>query len=122
MSDSIIRGSFIMPVSVEKTAIYPWEDINLNVFAKKLFLVAQKNGYQGSWENFKQSLLDLQSGKPISDNFQEYLGSYNVVPMAEMAQILPTNGTVLLADITVEPIPYYETSNDKGGYTVYIGE
>ena len=111
-----------MPVSVEKTSIYPWEDINLNVFARKLFLVAQKNGYQGSWENFKQSLLDLQSGKPISDNFQEYLGSYNVVPMAEMAQILPTNGTVLLADITVEPIPYYETSNDKGGYTVYIGE
>ena len=122
MSEHIIRGSFIMPVSVEKTSIYPWEDINLNVFARKLFLVAQKNGYQGSWENFKQSLLDLQSGKPISDNFQEYLGSYNVVPMAEMAQILPTNGTVLLADITVEPIPYYETSNDKGGYTVYIGE
>lgn len=122
MSENIINNAYVMPINVSRDTIYPWEDINLSLFAKKLFLIAQKNGYKDSWESFRQCLIDLQNGQTLSNDFQEYLGSYRIIPMVDTAQILSTNKTFLLANITVEPIPYYETSNDKGGYTVYIGE
>lgn len=49
-----------------------------------------------------------------------YTGEYVVTPSVQ-EQILETRNKVMSNDVTVEEIPYYETSNEHGGYTVIIG-
>jgi len=50
-----------------------------------------------------------------------YDGSYDVVPLAFTETLLETSGKHMLYDVTVQEIPYFETSNESGGYTVIIG-
>ena len=50
-----------------------------------------------------------------------YTGRYEVTPMADIAQVLNTNNKIMEDNVTVEKIPYAETSNAAGGYTVIIG-
>lgn len=52
---------------------------------------------------------------------EPYDGQYAVTPKVE-AQILPTKGKVMLDDVTVLEIPFFETSNTSGGNTVYIAK
>ena len=49
-----------------------------------------------------------------------FLGPYTVTPKAEDGTTLDTAFKLMIDDVKVKPIPYYETSNDSGGYTVYI--
>lgn len=49
----------------------------------------------------------------------EYHGDYEVTPSASTAIILETGGLMMVEDVTVRKIPYYETSNITGK-TVYI--
>lgn len=51
--------------------------------------------------------------------FPYYEGSYEVTPTAEGLS-MPTKGKSMSEDVTVNPIPYYKTSNEHG-YTIYIG-
>lgn len=50
-----------------------------------------------------------------------YEGAYRVHSEAHEVQILPTANKQLVKNITVEKIPYYETSNLSDGITAYIG-
>lgn len=50
---------------------------------------------------------------------EPYRGDYVVTPKADTATTLSTKGKTMLDNVTVQKVPYYETSNDKG-YTVYI--
>jgi len=50
-----------------------------------------------------------------------YDGAYSVHSEAHEVQILPTANKQLTKNITVEKIPYYETSNLSDGITIYIG-
>lgn len=49
-----------------------------------------------------------------------YEGNYDVTPKVD-AQTLKTAKTIMLEDVTIRSIPYFETSNMSGGNTVYIG-
>ena len=51
-----------------------------------------------------------------------YGGAYTVHSAAHVAQELPTANKHLVKNITVEKIPYYETSNLSDGITIYIGD
>lgn len=51
---------------------------------------------------------------------ETYTGDYRVTPKAFDAQTLPTAHKLLRDDVTVTPVPYFETSNTSGGVTVYI--
>lgn len=51
-----------------------------------------------------------------------YEGAYMVHSAAHEAQELPTANKHLVKNITVEKIPYYETSNLSDGITIYIGD
>lgn len=51
---------------------------------------------------------------------ETYGGVYEVIPSTEK-QVLPTAQTVMEDDVTIQEIPYYETTNESGGYTVIIG-
>lgn len=50
-----------------------------------------------------------------------YDGEYEVTPRASDEVLLDTQGKMLLDDVTVHEIPYYETTNESGGYTAIIG-
>ena len=53
-------------------------------------------------------------------DYERYDGDYVVTPSGE-EQILDTDRKIMRRDVTVEAIPYYETTNESGGYTVIIG-
>jgi hypothetical protein len=50
-----------------------------------------------------------------------YDGSYEIVPLAFTDTVMNTEGKRMEDDVTVLAIPYYETTNEGGGYTVIIG-
>lgn len=54
------------------------------------------------------------------DEADPYCGDYEVTPKTS-AQTMPTKDKLMLDDVKVKAIPYYETSN-AFGTTVYIGE
>lgn len=62
------------------------------------------------------------SGKiRYSDLTPYYYGEYDVTPKA-YEQLFETKGLKMTDDVIVREIPYYETTNESGGYTVIIGE
>lgn len=56
------------------------------------------------------------SSSPIYD------GPTRVKPRPFEEQVLETQDKLMLDDVTVLAIPYFETSNPSDGLTVYIGE
>ena len=50
-----------------------------------------------------------------------YDGVYEVTPVPELDIVLDTRKKLLTQDVIVNSIPYYEATNDSGGYTVTIG-
>lgn len=52
--------------------------------------------------------------------YTDYTGSYEVTPKTS-EQSLKTKDRHLTDDVTVKAIPFFETSNNSGGNTVYIG-
>lgn len=50
----------------------------------------------------------------------KYPGPYEVTP-SQSSQTLATAQKAMTSDVTVMEIPYYETTNEAGGYTVIIG-
>ena len=57
----------------------------------------------------------------IYPDLPTYDGSYVITPLPFAETILATSDKRMTGDVTVEEIPYYETTNDSGGYTVIIG-
>lgn len=53
--------------------------------------------------------------------YDTYNGEYNVIPQAHSQSVLQTQGKVMKRNVTVQKVPYYETSNQYGD-TVYIAE
>ncbi len=51
-----------------------------------------------------------------------YVGETTVIPRAREDVVLPTKDTVVHEDITVKQVPYYATSNEAGGNTIYIAK
>ena len=56
------------------------------------------------------------------DNREKYTGEYVVTPHTKNEQVLDTAEKVMTDDVHVLKVPYFETSNQSNGYTVYIGE
>ena len=120
-----IKQQFILPVTPQQTAVkssvYPWERTNLFVLCQQLYSLAAKTGYLGTFEEFKAHFGEyLESGESIID-YDTYTGQYEVTPLPNVASILRTHNKVLKHDVVIQPIPYYETTNEAGGYTVIIG-
>lgn len=58
---------------------------------------------------------------PQGIDIQTYDGSYEITPLSNTEQLLETSGKYMQDDVTILAIPYYETTNESGGYTVIIG-
>lgn len=48
-----------------------------------------------------------------------YDGTYEITP-TDYEQYLDTAGKVMRDEVTVHKVPYFETGNESGGYTVSI--
>lgn len=67
--------------------------------------------------------IDVEIGATHSGTeYETYDGPTTVKSEANNIQILQTEHKIVKENIFVLPIPYFETSNPKGGMTVYIGE
>ena len=73
-----------------------------------------------SVSNASPQEISIQSNMQVVIGGEVYSGSYDITPKVE-AQTLPTRDKVMVDDITIQAIPYYETGNAQGGNTVYIG-
>ena len=58
---------------------------------------------------------------PRETQKEQYEGPYTVSSAVNGLQILDTENKVMVENMVVLPIPYFETSNPKGGLTIYIG-
>ena len=54
-----------------------------------------------------------------TSDVDEYEGDYDVTPKANAQTVLPTQDKLLRDNVTVDKVPYYQTSNEYGD-TVYI--
>lgn len=116
---------FVVPIIPEQSnqlsRIYPWETTNLINLCQQLFDLASKTGYSGTFNEFKARFGEYLDSHEIIINYDEYTGQYDITPLPNVDQILRTKNQVLKDDIYIKQIPYYETSNEAGGYTVIIG-
>lgn len=60
-----------------------------------------------------QTVTEFVGGEP-------YAGDYEITPRTE-EQIIPTKAKVMVEDMTVKSIPFFNVGNTSGGSTVYIG-
>lgn len=71
--------------------------------------------------NNSASITGIVAVSSIDIRPETYHGDYYVTPKTDTETILETAGFLLEDNVVVSKIPYYETSNPKDGYTVYIG-
>lgn len=55
----------------------------------------------------------------VHEDTPHYAGEYVVIPKAHDSTVLETKDKVMDDNVTVQEVPYYETSNEQGT-TVYI--
>ena len=82
-------------------------------------LSSTKQEITGALSNANQVISGRVDIAPI-DFRETYDGEYVVVPKINVDQTLETKDKVMEDDVLVLKIPYYETSNEAGGTTVYI--
>ena len=121
-----LKRQFMLPVMPQqqlpkKKAVYPWENTDLFNLCQDLYTLAVKTGYDGTLEEFKTHFGDYLRSDGSTIQYDYYNGQYEVTALPRIEQILRTDNKVLRDDIVIAPIPYYETTNEAGGYTVIIG-
>lgn len=79
------------------------------------FNVSMKNDIKP----FAFSFEDFQTTTKI--DAEHYKGSYEVTPKAE-SQSLETKDKFMDNNVTINKMPFFETSNEQGGETIYIGD
>lgn len=111
------------PTAATSTYVYPWEGTEISVLCQRMYILAAKTGYTGTLDDFKAKFgAYLEANNIISqEDFNKYVGQYEVTPLPLMEQVLQTTNKILTDNIVVAPIPYATTSNLAGGYTAIIG-
>lgn len=104
----------IWPQQADIKSIYPWNDNEIIILYER----AIDTGFVGTLEEFKETLGKFFN---LISKLDIYTGQYIVTPLPEMEQILRTKDLLLQQDVIVEKIPFYKTTNNVGGYTVFIG-
>ena len=104
--------------------IYPWDEYDVTLVMQWLFAQAQKTGFIGTYEDFKQrygAYIEAQDPQDIYDLIENYNGIYHITPLVGIEQILKTKNKVLNQDIIIEQIPESIIDNHEtysGNYTV----
>lgn len=75
--------------------------------------------FNSSTVSIDTAFADLQK-VTVREDVIPYMGEYNITPKVE-AQTIPTAQKFMTDDVQIKAIPYFETSNNYDGETVYIG-
>lgn len=79
------------------------------------------DGFRGTFGNSTDFTGSFGEGSIIVQcDYPVYTGETSVTPKANEQTILETNEKVLMSDITVFEVPYFQVSNPQGGNTAYI--
>lgn len=70
-------------------------------------------GFDMQFEDVQEVLVGIDS--------EYYEGSYEVTPTVD-GVTLETARKTMSRDLTINPIPYYDTGNESGGRTIYIAK
>ena len=76
---------------------------------------------------FRQDCLSFNANFGEIHRSTEYVGGnpfdgdYTVTPKVD-SQTMPTKGRIMLDDVTIKAIPFFNVSNNSGGSTVYIAK
>lgn len=70
-------------------------------------------------ESFCLDFGNIQTVTKAYDKY--YYGDYEVTPKVT-SQTLQTKDKLMSDDVVVKEIPFFETSNNAGGNTIYIGK
>lgn len=65
---------------------------------------------------------ELTGNLCVTQEYDAYDNSYEIVPKAFQSQVLETKDRVMKENLVVKEVPYWETSNDANGKTVYIAD
>ena len=65
--------------------------------------------------------VDIKSATTVINSASIYDGSYSVKPKAFEDITLPTANKLMKNNVTIEKVPYFETSNETGT-TIYIAD
>ena len=121
-----ITNRFVVPptpIAAEKKYVYPWEHTELMVLCSRLYELAMQTGYTGTFNDFKRGFGAYLEANNIltTDDFEKYIGQYEIIPLPLVEQILNTKNKILENNIVIQPIPYHQVDNDAGGRTITIG-
>ena len=84
--------------------IYPWDDYNVSIVIQWLYVQAQKTGFIGTLEDFKQrygAYIESADPQSIYDLIENYTGQYHITPLVSIEQVLHTKNKILNQDIIV---------------------
>lgn len=76
--------------------------------------------FEDGGDEFEAGFEALHIMEVAGPDIQVYGGAYTVRPEVE-AQVMETENKLMLADLTVQAIPYHEVDNPQDGQTVIIG-
>lgn len=100
--------------------IYPWDEYDVTLVMTWLFAQAQKTGFSGTFEDFKQrygAYVEAADPQDIHDLIENYQGTYHITPLVSIEQVLQTKNKVLNQNIIIDPIP----ESVIGTYKPYTG-
>ena len=104
--------------------IYPWDEYDITLVMTWLYEQAQKTGFIGTYEDFKQrygAYVEATDPQDIQDLIENYQGTYHITPLLSIEQVLQTKNKVLNQNIIIDPIPedvVVSKKSYKGSYTV----
>lgn len=75
--------------------------------------------FNSSTVSLDADFADLQK-VTVREDVIPYTGDYSITPKVD-AQTIPTAQKFMASDMEIKAIPYFETSNNYDGETVYIG-
>ena len=96
------------PTNAVLKRIYPWDEYDITLVMQWLFAQAQKTGFTGTFEDFKQrygAYAEAADPQDIHDLIENYTGTYHITPLVSIEQVLKTKNKVLNQDIIIDPIP-----------------
>ena len=88
--------------------VYPWEEYDHTLVLNWLYAQAQKTGFTGDFDDFKNRyglFIEAMDDQDIQTLIDKYDGIYHVTPMVAIDQVLHTKGKLLSEDIIIEQIP-----------------
>lgn len=111
VSEGVLSGSLTMSIDYEDHS-GPYKVTSEGILTGKI-------GSEGTLSGSIVSEGALSGSLSMPVGYEDYTGPYEVTPKVK-SQSLSTADKHMARDVTIEPIPYYEVSN-QNGKTIIIG-